>query len=328
MTNPTPPDEPDILPLRANRRAERERLAGEMAGEPILPVRLLTPPRLSGDLPRDLFRILVLYVLLLPLRLIAAAVALPFTLHNRPLGAFIGFVALFGFWEVWESIVKVPLVGLQNFEAMKYEQSADINKSVGNVMYSNYRGMKDALPVIWRASGAAFFGKAAANEPRGFEGMVFRFSNVIDRETKNQTEKATEAIAGRNFLPGGPAAPRAIASQPPAYSPPRRIQPLTLAHQRYTVGDVCAVEYTPITAAQARQIAAGEPVELPNDPRQGLNVMNGRAVITPLVDASGTVISEITHGRQMALVSMGASRFALANWGDYLCVLQRAQAGR
>lgn len=324
MTNPTWPAEPDVSPLGANRRADRERLARAIAGEPIFPVRVLTPPRLSGDLPRDLFRIVVLYVLLLPFRLIAAAVAVPFTIHNQPLGAVIGFVALFGFWEVWENIVKVPLVGLQNYEAMKYEQSADINKSVGNVMYSNYRGTKDALPVIWQASTAALFGKAGPYEPHGFEGMVLRFSNVIDRETRNQTRKTREAIAGRNFLPGAPPVPRASNPQAPAYSPPPRVQPLTLAHQRYRAGDACAVGYASITAAQARQIASGEPVELPNDPRQGLSVMDGRTIITPLVDASGTVIRETTHGRQMALVSTGLSRFALVNWSDYQCVERRS----
>src|SRR3984885_10298433 len=52
------------------------------------------------------------YFATLPLRLVLALIALPFAPHNRPLGAAVGFLALFGFWEVWESFAKEPFVSV------------------------------------------------------------------------------------------------------------------------------------------------------------------------------------------------------------------------
>lgn len=56
------------------------------------------------------------YLATLPLRLVLALIALPFALHNRPLGAAVGFLALFGFWEVWESFAKEPFVSVYKNE--------------------------------------------------------------------------------------------------------------------------------------------------------------------------------------------------------------------
>jgi hypothetical protein len=50
------------------------------------------------------------YLLTLPFRLVAGLIAAPFALHNRPLGAMMSFLALFGFWEVWNGFAKKPFL--------------------------------------------------------------------------------------------------------------------------------------------------------------------------------------------------------------------------
>ena len=132
------------------------------------------------------------YVLTLPLRIPAALLAAPFAIHNKPLGAVIGFVALFGFWELFDGLAKGPFVELYEQKVHEYEFEETAHPryhSTGNDMYSHYRAAKwlitEALPP------AVSFALKRDNPSygTGIDGMVRRMSVVLDYEHSLSDQK-------------------------------------------------------------------------------------------------------------------------------------------
>jgi hypothetical protein len=135
--------------------------------------------------------------------------------------------------------------------------------------------------------------------------MVFRFSDVIDRETKNQQNKMDEAVAGKNFL-----APSASGS-----SQGRRASALPLSPRRFTVS--CTVPYHSVSNGQARQMLNNQPV-VPNEPVSAWRSLAVGAVVRPVVDNSGAAVG----------ISMEGAAGLLAVAGRYGPVLIAAGFGQ
>lgn len=112
---PPPPVKPESVIVFADTHAAVLEKSSKAlaAGRPMF-LRLLTWGSSSNPFLNVLRK--VEYVLTLPLRLVAALVAAPFAIHNRPLQAVIGFIALFGFWEVWDGFVKSPVLDVFHIE--------------------------------------------------------------------------------------------------------------------------------------------------------------------------------------------------------------------
>src|ERR1700733_936916 len=89
--------------------ASEERAEGDLRTRRPLAVRVLTWGRSRNPYLDVLLKLE--YLVTLPLRLALALTAAPFALHNRPLGAMMSFLALFGFWEVFEGFAKKPFLG-------------------------------------------------------------------------------------------------------------------------------------------------------------------------------------------------------------------------
>jgi len=98
----------------AREAAAAQGIKRALAHKRALPLRLLT----WGSSANPILNVLrkVEYVLTLPLRLLGALLAAPFAIHNRPLGAVLGFLALFGFWEVWDGFAKQPFLTVYGTE--------------------------------------------------------------------------------------------------------------------------------------------------------------------------------------------------------------------
>jgi type IV secretion system protein VirD4 len=157
------------LEAPAENFAEREWAAihatkNALARKPPLFLRLLTPGR-SGNPVLNVAR-KIEYLVTLPLRLVAALFAAPFAIHNRPLGALLAFVALFGFWELFDSVAKQPLTTLFEMKSAEYQLEdggRNGSKTSGDVLYSNYRAAKWVIGAEFRALKAAFSGDKSTN---------------------------------------------------------------------------------------------------------------------------------------------------------------------
>lgn len=188
----TPAGTPATLKAPADNFAEREWIAGRATRKQLtrkrsLFLRLLTP----GRSDRPVWNVLrkLEYLLTLPLRLLAATLAAPFALHNRPLGAIIGFVALFGFWEVWNGFAQEPFLSVYNIEQeyCRANRWANDDKSHGHVMACKVEGLKATFGFFWEHL-------AVASWKHGFRKAISDFDSAFDQE-RNRSWAAAGIIA-------------------------------------------------------------------------------------------------------------------------------------
>ena len=94
------------------------------------------------------------YFLTLPLRLVAGLIAAPFALHNRPLGAMMSFLALFGFWEVWDGFAKKPFLGFYESQrincAMRTSEELGTGGVDGYPLACQTEALKLTAGFFWR----------------------------------------------------------------------------------------------------------------------------------------------------------------------------------
>ncbi len=136
------------------------------------------------------------YVATFPLRMVLAVIAAPFALHNRPLGAMMSFLALFGFWEVFEGFAKQPILSLYQAKSLEYQTEAvakDPN-SMGDVLNSNYKAAKwlVGLPfkLIFGANGTDATRRAAKTNAidAAPDSVVRKLSGAINRAMSGERQ--------------------------------------------------------------------------------------------------------------------------------------------
>ena len=144
------PVDPDTITTFADmlvaceERAERERLARRPLAFRLLVWGKSRNPYLNGLLKVE-------YFATLPLRLLLALLAAPFAIHSRPVGAALGFFALFGFWEVWNGFAKEPFLQLYDFERKTCTQQKyiDDDKWMGHELACKTEALKETASLFW-----------------------------------------------------------------------------------------------------------------------------------------------------------------------------------
>src|SRR5262249_51446926 len=143
--------------------------------------------------------------LTLPLRLIGALMAAPFALHNKPLGAILGFAALFGFWEIWDGFVKQPILSLYQAKSVEYQAEAlakDPN-STGDVLNSNYKAAKWLVGVPFKAMFGAHESDTARKKIGALaatpDSAVQKLSNSINRTMNEERQKISVLPSPENL---------------------------------------------------------------------------------------------------------------------------------
>jgi type IV secretion system protein VirD4 len=128
------------------------------------------------------------YMLTLPVRLVLALLAAPFALHNKPLGAAIGFLALFGFWEVWDGFAKEPIMTVYQVEQnlCMSESWLQDTRSFGHLMACRAEGLKATANFVWRYAILATFSQ-------GFSGAAVEFDRAFEKERRLQWNEAGRA---------------------------------------------------------------------------------------------------------------------------------------
>jgi hypothetical protein len=111
--------------------ASEERAEGNLRTRRPLAVRVLTWVRSRNPYLDALLKLE--YLVTLPIRLAVALTAAPFALHNRPLGAMMSFLALFGFWEVWDGFAKKPFLGFYESQRLNCAMRTSEELGTGGV---------------------------------------------------------------------------------------------------------------------------------------------------------------------------------------------------
>lgn len=131
------------------------------------------------------------YLATLPLRFVLALIAAPFALHNRPMGATVGFLALFGFWEIWNGFAKEPFLQVNNIEQqtcvmLRYarDNSVKDGSSMGHLMACKVAALNATLTFFWRNFGSILFTKG----PRQ---TAIEFDRAFDNEQKKSWSTAS-----------------------------------------------------------------------------------------------------------------------------------------
>jgi hypothetical protein len=81
---------------------------------------------------------------------VAALVAAPFVIHNKPLGAVIGFLALFGFWEVWEGFAKQPFLDVYKIEQTVCSTEEDLIGGKSHTIACRAEALRVTVDFFWQ----------------------------------------------------------------------------------------------------------------------------------------------------------------------------------
>jgi hypothetical protein len=131
-------------------------------------------------------------MIILPFRLLKALLSVCFGVQHKLRATIFAFIALFGFWEVFDAVVKQPVTAL--FEAKSKEYQAEWN-ALRNVqtgswfgddtLYCNYRAAKFVMRAEFSAvkAGLTDDGTRLAGES-GFDYFLRRMSRSLGRETE------------------------------------------------------------------------------------------------------------------------------------------------
>lgn len=130
------------------------------------------------------------YVLTLPFRVLGAIVTAPLALHNKPIGTIIAFLAIFGFWEIFNTLAKDPLIKLHDQKTHEYqaemvvkEGGKDNTQTAGEAFYSNYMATKFVIAAYLRAlkAGVKDDGTKSADETN-LDYFMRKMSRSLDQE--------------------------------------------------------------------------------------------------------------------------------------------------
>ncbi len=131
------------------------------------------------------------YLATLPLRFVLALILAPFALHNRPMGATVGFLALFGFWEIWNGFAKEPFLQVNNIEQqtcvmLRYarDNSVKDGSSMGHLMACKVAALNATLTFFWRNFGSNLLTK-------GLRQSAIEFDRAFDDEQKKSWAAAS-----------------------------------------------------------------------------------------------------------------------------------------
>jgi hypothetical protein len=141
------------------------------------------------------------YLATLLLRFLLALIAAPFALHHRPMGAMVGFLALFGFWEIFDGFAKKPITDLYDLKTAEFQRaafSADPG-STGNIINSRYKALKWLVRAPFSGfhgsprTGGEVAGKATPQPPSGgtlgrLDKAVASLSETMDHRLKASME--------------------------------------------------------------------------------------------------------------------------------------------
>jgi hypothetical protein len=199
---PPPPLRPETVITFADAlSASEERAARARRARRPLALRMLTWGHSRNPVLNALLK--VEYVLTLPARLLLALLTLPFAIHNRPIGAMTGFLAMFGFWEVFNGFAKEPIVSLYQKKSMEYQTEALAKdpQSMGDVLNSNYKAAKWLvdLPFRWLVRGLLEQPQSGGTAAVGTAGQ---FHNIADSQRNNSARESgngTESTLDRAF---------------------------------------------------------------------------------------------------------------------------------
>lgn len=130
----------------------------------------------------------------LPLRLAKSFIRACFAAHHRYLTSVIAFVALFGFWEVFNGLVKDPLISLFKMKSSEYQSESfgEYRDSIGNSLYSNYRATKFVLQAEYQAIRDALYplpSPDGTDEVSDLDGFLLRMSRSLDQQERRAWDR-------------------------------------------------------------------------------------------------------------------------------------------